>query len=164
MVLPNAFHKSVQTVRLHARKCAKAMRIPPNRKRVGTIVNDDLSKWTSELFDVAIFAGAKWTSPPDVGLLPPVLVPQWGKTLCMYRRGRTDGRGSAPRQGADPNCPSPSQAPENASRVAVLRVGDSGRMKLRRQIRVRTCTCKEMERKTRKQQQQRSQGKIVWSR
>ena len=85
-VLRNALQKGLQTVRLHA-KYTKDMRIPSNSKRVGTLVNDDLMNWTSELFDVAISAGAKWTSPPDVGLKPPVLVPHWEKLNACIDAG-----------------------------------------------------------------------------
>lgn len=81
--LHKALNDGVRAVRKHKRKCTKAMRTPSNRKRIEDLINEDLMAWTSALLSVSVSAGAKWSSPPSIDLLPPVPVPVW-KELFRY--------------------------------------------------------------------------------
>ena len=51
------------------------------------MVNDDLYAWTSALHGASAAAGRRWTLPPGIVDLPPVVVPAWTKLRAYIGTG-----------------------------------------------------------------------------
>ena len=60
----------------HALFYFQTMMIPASRNPLVKLINSDLTDWSSQLFRVAVMAGATWLEPRvPVGQLPAVVVP-----------------------------------------------------------------------------------------
>ena len=75
--LKTALDEGAAMLRTHCRKYCVTVEISDNRKRMMTLVNDDLNQWTAKLFAASVSAGQQFSSPPPIGDLPQVVVPEW---------------------------------------------------------------------------------------
>ena len=75
--LRTALDEGAAMLRKHCRKYCVTVETSDNRKRMMTLVNDDLKQWTASLFAASVSAGQQFSSPPPIGDLPPVVVPVW---------------------------------------------------------------------------------------
>ena len=63
-------------IREHALDYFQTMMVPANSHRLVKLINSDLTDWSSQLFRVAVMAGATWLEPRvPVGQLLAVVVP-----------------------------------------------------------------------------------------
>lgn len=75
--LRTALDEGATMLRKHCRKYCVTVETSDNRKRMMTLVNDDLKQWTASLFAASVSAGQRFSSPPSIGELPPVVIPVW---------------------------------------------------------------------------------------
>lgn len=89
--LQSAFQGAVYKLTSHEMSllmCGGGARRRELQHRLVLLVNDGLSKWASALFDAAVSAGQRWSSPPDVANFPPVVVLAWESLDAYIALGR----------------------------------------------------------------------------